>query len=605
MKKNTIRVFFFFFLAIGLFFYNTNLTKAADPLAKITSITPDPVDTTKVVITGTINAEGGTILYDNLYNPVVLYGPAGDSGKPDIKSLKSVSCFRSNPTPGPTFCQFDRNSDNSGVFTATISGLVEGGDYVAIPYSADNNSNRYPIGESEGEPFSIKGIAHPIVTFGSTTPVGKNGQEITVNIKNLSAPATGYIELGTATQIEKTAKYTCTTNGKVSDKKTVSATTGDSSKSITVIFNDLEDGVYCIRPMVVALPYDLAVAEGHERDRAGFWTAKGALFGIGVKIDPNATNDPGANALGCKYEKDNKSYCLLAPLPGVGDTTGKLDVTKGIGNYFNMIIKLVMGIIGVLAVLMVVVGGIEYMSTVNLGEKEGARARITSAILGLLLALSAYLILKTINPDLVNVNIGVPEGTIVQEEEFSETSTSGSGVSISKSQVTIAIPGSVSDMAKQLLNNSNVSFSGYANNAAKKDLQAMADGKQIIRQDGSKGPPLSEKMLAGLLSMAKTMPIKIGVLESAHHNSGPNGHWGGRGVDFQIVHGGGKPAKNTKANLDYDKKLMEACVAGGAIPTQVFGPCTDDFSYTSSLKLCPYTQFNSNIDHSNHVHCGW
>ncbi len=425
MKKNTIRVFFFFFLAIGLFFYNTNLTKAADPLAKITSITPDPVDTTKVVITGTINAEGGTILYDNLYNPVVLYGPAGDSGKPDIKSLKSVSCFRSNPTPGPTFCQFDRNSDNSGVFTATISGLVEGGDYVAIPYSADNNSNRYPIGESEGEPFSIKGIAHPIVTFGSTTPVGKNGQEITVNIKNLSAPATGYIELGTATQIEKTAKYTCTTNGKVSDKKTVSATTGDSSKSITVIFNDLEDGVYCIRPMVVALPYDLAVAEGHERDRAGFWTAKGALFGIGVKIDPNATNDPGANALGCKYEKDNKSYCLLAPLPGVGDTTGKLDVTKGIGNYFNMIIKLVMGIIGVLAVLMVVVGGIEYMSTVNLGEKEGARARITSAILGLLLALSAYLILKTINPDLVNVNIGVPEGTITVDESYTPTSGGG------------------------------------------------------------------------------------------------------------------------------------------------------------------------------------
>ena len=97
------------------------------------------------------------------------------------------------------------------------------------------------------------------------------------------------------------------------------------------------------------------------------------------------------------------------------------------------------------------------------------------------------------------------------------------------------------------------------------------------------------------------------MFESGHSNDG-NGHshWAGNAVDFQIVHGkAARPATNTTANLDTDKAIMQACVAAGAIPTQVFGPCTNDFAYSTSFKLCPYTGFNTNIDHSNHVHCAW
>ena len=109
----------------------------------------------------------------------------------------------------------------------------------------------------------------------------------------------------------------------------------------------------------------------------------------------------------CKTSGDNTSYCLLAPLPSIGDGSGLVNVSTGFGDYLTGIIKLVMGLIGVFAVLMVIIGGIEYMSTVNVGEKEGAKSRILNAIFGLVLALASYLILNTINPKLVGGSISI------------------------------------------------------------------------------------------------------------------------------------------------------------------------------------------------------
>ena len=128
--------------------------------------------------------------------------------------------------------------------------------------------------------------------------------------------------------------------------------------------------------------------------------------GIIADVPPSVPNQYGCISTG------NNTYCMLSPLPGIGDTHGKIDVTTGLQGYIKGIIVLFMGIIGVLAVLMVVVGGIEYMSTVNIGEKEGAKTRIMNALVGLMLALSSYVILNTINPDLVNLKIHIPQVTI-------------------------------------------------------------------------------------------------------------------------------------------------------------------------------------------------
>ena len=94
------------------------------------------------------------------------------------------------------------------------------------------------------------------------------------------------------------------------------------------------------------------------------------------------------------------AYTPLESLPNV---TGKETVT--LGGYLSNIYVLGIGLAGVLAVLMVVVGGIQYIgSGMSPSGKSDAKDRITNAIMGLLLALLSWLILNTIDPNLVSLN---------------------------------------------------------------------------------------------------------------------------------------------------------------------------------------------------------
>ena len=111
------------------------------------------------------------------------------------------------------------------------------------------------------------------------------------------------------------------------------------------------------------------------------------------------------------------NYHLLAPLPCTGDVatgcvSGQLttyDPTGAgggaLGLYLNLMIKIFIGICAVLAVIMIVMGGMEYMTSELISNKEEGKKRITGAIFGLLLALGAYTLLYTINPDLLNTDL--------------------------------------------------------------------------------------------------------------------------------------------------------------------------------------------------------
>jgi len=74
-----------------------------------------------------------------------------------------------------------------------------------------------------------------------------------------------------------------------------------------------------------------------------------------------------------------------------------------LGQYLRYIYLFALGIAGVAAVGSIVVGGFLYMFSDTVISKEQAKGYITSAIKGLVLALAAYLILFTINPDLVSL----------------------------------------------------------------------------------------------------------------------------------------------------------------------------------------------------------
>ncbi len=105
-------------------------------------------------------------------------------------------------------------------------------------------------------------------------------------------------------------------------------------------------------------------------------------------------------------------YQLLAPLPdGNGGKFTTFDPTSAdgtnskLGEYLNLMIKLFIGICSVLAVIMIVIGGIEYMTTELISSKEEGKKRITGAIFGLVLALGAWTLLYQINPDLLNSDL--------------------------------------------------------------------------------------------------------------------------------------------------------------------------------------------------------
>ena len=100
-------------------------------------------------------------------------------------------------------------------------------------------------------------------------------------------------------------------------------------------------------------------------------------------------------------------YWPLTPLPGM-DPTQPVKAE----DYINSIFSILIGLAGVLAVVMIIYGGIQYMSTDAFSGKSEAKSTIQNAFLGLGLAIASYLILNTINPDLVNIKINIPTQTI-------------------------------------------------------------------------------------------------------------------------------------------------------------------------------------------------
>lgn len=115
-------------------------------------------------------------------------------------------------------------------------------------------------------------------------------------------------------------------------------------------------------------------------------------------------------------------YVLLAPLPcetekDAGCVGGKLTTfnpsqPNNLSAYLNLMIKIFIGLCAVLAVVMIVVGGIEYMTSELISSKESGKDRITHAILGLFIALGAYALLFTINPDLLKSDINPTDVTV-------------------------------------------------------------------------------------------------------------------------------------------------------------------------------------------------
>src|SRR3989338_2000735 len=135
------------------------------------------------------------------------------------------------------------------------------------------------------------------------------------------------------------------------------------------------------------------------------------FFGISFFFGGNLSNFVFAEDSSESWDQ----YTPLAPLPGTTNEEGETDIQT----YIPGIFKLAIGIAGVLAVLMIIIGGVEYITTDAIQGKSEGKARIQNALWGLVLVLVSWILLYTVNPKLTVFNLNV--------ETTTSNQTSGSG----------------------------------------------------------------------------------------------------------------------------------------------------------------------------------
>lgn len=107
-------------------------------------------------------------------------------------------------------------------------------------------------------------------------------------------------------------------------------------------------------------------------------------------------------------------YTLLAPIP-IPDTSADEGAQTTAEGYITGAFKLLIGIAGALAVVFIIYGGIQYISSDAFGKKSEAKNIIQNALWGFALAMSAWIILSTIDPSLTSLDLSLERQSISGE----------------------------------------------------------------------------------------------------------------------------------------------------------------------------------------------
>jgi hypothetical protein len=141
-------------------------------------------------------------------------------------------------------------------------------------------------------------------------------------------------------------------------------------------------------------------------------------------------NQPQQYAPTCSNLTCNLGYTPLEPLPFVSSDyyARLLGGSVKFGELLNSVYKILIALGSLFAVVMFVYAGIVYMSSEVVGTKADARSRLMRSLWGLLLLIGAWVILYTINPQLVIFNGGLnavptPTAPVIQNNGSVQSSS--------------------------------------------------------------------------------------------------------------------------------------------------------------------------------------
>ena len=151
-----------------------------------------------------------------------------------------------------------------------------------------------------------------------------------------------------------------------------------------------------------------------------FFTITFIVFALLVTVSPLTTNiaygednvvkvtDDASKSTDPCAQEGQDCYTLYSGFSALLDRTenkfSSLSNAGDIGEFINAVIAIGIGIGGILAVVMIMYEGFLYMKSDNVTTKSTAKSRIINTVVGFLLLLSIYTLLKTINPDLLGLS---------------------------------------------------------------------------------------------------------------------------------------------------------------------------------------------------------
>jgi len=146
-------------------------------------------------------------------------------------------------------------------------------------------------------------------------------------------------------------------------------------------------------------------------------------------VDVNAQNQAATQA------QANGVYTPLAPIGGVtsvattgtGTCASNPALTNGIGCYINTMFEIGIGLCAALAVIMIIINAFQYMGNESVFGKVEAKGKMLAALGGLFIALGAYALLNTINPDLTGGGGLSVSAAVAQVDDEVETAPPATG----------------------------------------------------------------------------------------------------------------------------------------------------------------------------------